>query len=45
MINGIRKQANAIQIAEDGLRKAHQSFEFYRHEQKYVLKDVMHLAY
>ena len=43
VINGIRKQANAIQIAEDGLRKAHQSFEFYRHEQKYVLKDVMHL--
>ena len=41
--HGIRSQHNPIQIAEDGLRKAHQSFEFYRHGQKHVLKDAMQL--
>ncbi|WP_411686821.1 hypothetical protein [Acinetobacter indicus] len=40
---GIQTCQNPIQIAEQGLNKAHGSFEFYRHGQKHLLKDVMSL--
>jgi len=40
---GIQTCQNPIQIAEHGLNKAHSSFEFYRHGQKHLLKDVMSL--
>ncbi len=40
---GIRTQQNPISIAQAGLHKAHQVFEFYRDGQKFPLKDVMQL--
>ena len=40
---GIANQTAPIQIAQDGLNKAHHVFEFYRDNQKYLVKDVMSL--
>ena len=41
--NGIKNQSNPITIAQAGLDKAQHTFEFYRHGQKYALKDIMNL--
>ena len=38
---GIRNQIAPIQMAQDGLNKTHNVFEFYRDGQKHLLKDVM----
>ena len=40
---GIRNQITPIQMAQDGLNKAQNVFEFYRDGQKHLLKDVMSL--
>ena len=40
---GIRNQIAPIQMAQDGLIKVHNIFEFYRNGQKHLLKDVMSL--
>lgn len=40
---GIRNQIAPIQMAQDGLIKVHNIFEFYRDGQKHLLKDVMSL--
>ncbi len=39
--HGIGSTRNAISIAQQGLHKAHHSFDFYRDGQCYLLKDVM----
>lgn len=39
--NGIHSSNNAIKIAKQGLHKAQHSFDFFRHGQRYSLKDVM----
>ncbi|MBU3846431.1 MAG: hypothetical protein H9855_05590 [Candidatus Acinetobacter avistercoris] len=41
--NGIANPEHAIAIAQHGLDKAHQTFEFYRNDKKYALKDMMDL--
>lgn len=38
---GIKNSSNPIQIAQAGLDKAHESFEFYRDGQCYALKEFM----
>ena len=40
---GILNASNPIQIAEAGLNKAHHTFEFFRNNEKHLLKDVMQL--
>ncbi|TCM65182.1 hypothetical protein EC844_11520 [Acinetobacter calcoaceticus] len=42
--HGIRSTQDTISIAKQGLHKAHHSFDFYRHGQRYLLKDVMDIA-
>lgn len=39
--HGIRHVEHPILIAQHGLQKAHHSFEFYRNQQRYLLKDIM----
>ncbi|MEB3766227.1 hypothetical protein [Acinetobacter sp. MD2] len=43
--HSIRVSENSIKIAEHGLKKAHQQFEFYRHGQKFCLKDFMQVPH
>lgn len=40
---GIARVEHPIQIAQQGLHKAHTSFEFYREGKKHLLKDIMQL--
>ncbi|HAF36326.1 MAG TPA: hypothetical protein DCG88_20455, partial [Sphingobacterium sp.] len=40
---GLVSPEASLKIAEDGLAKAHQTFEFYRDGQKYVLQDALTL--
>ena len=40
---GIENTQNPISIAENGLAKAHQTFEFYKNGQKYPFTEVMQL--
>ena len=40
---GIANQTTPIQIAQDGLKKAHHVFEFYRNNDKHLIKDAMSL--
>ena len=40
---GIENTQNPISIAENGLYKAHQTFEFYKNGQKYPFSEVMQL--
>ena len=39
--HGITHTNNPVTIAKQGLHKAHHSFEFYRHGEQYLLKDVI----
>lgn len=39
--HGIQSTQNTLEIAKLGLEKAHQSFDFYRDQNKYKLADVM----
>ncbi|WP_347460744.1 hypothetical protein ABEF79_11635 [Acinetobacter sp. ANC 7454] len=41
--DGLRSAGAALSIAKQGLETAHCSFEFYRNDQKHVLKDAMSL--
>ncbi|WP_374663136.1 hypothetical protein [Acinetobacter sp.] len=41
--HGIQNSQNPIDIAQAGLNKAHQTFEFFRNGEKHLLKDVMQL--
>lgn len=41
--NGIKSVNNPITIAKQGLHKAQHSFDFFRHGQRYSLKDVMNV--
>ena len=41
---GIQSSEAAINIAEQGLNKAHHVFEFYRNQEKYTLKDAVALT-
>lgn len=41
---GLQSSEAAIQIAQDGLKEAHEKFEFYRDGQKHLLKDVMSVS-
>ncbi|PWF33400.1 hypothetical protein DBB30_26630, partial [Yersinia pestis] len=40
---GLSSPEASLKIAEDGLTQAHQTFEFYRDGQKYVLQDALTL--
>lgn len=41
--HGILNSAHAIAMAKQGLQKAHHSFDFYRHGERFSFKDVMNL--
>ena len=43
--HGIQNTYNTLEIAKQGLEKAHQSFTFYRHKNEYQFSEVMTLAH